>query len=145
MPFHSDLFIKYKIEKKTLLGILGPNIKLKKFDFNIRNKLIYSILLEDQEYFMDFDNILEIPNNLSLDEVVTKSAQNITQDKLKLDLFQNFKVNEDVNFTQGLKIKISGRLNGVSMARKFSITEGKLKNQTINFNLKYKLKHINTK
>jgi ribosomal protein S3 len=79
---------------------------------------------------------------LATDKIFSTPNTNL---KSVINSFDKITTNNLTNNYKGLKITISGRLKGISKAKKLVITQGVLRPQTINNKLDYHSRPIYTK
>ena len=118
-----------------LIGKSGSNIKQLIKDFKRR-------LSEEYEIIVNVIEVKDIEFNASLiaDLIVNELEKRIAFRKVMRDIIQKTK-KQDVN---GIKIQISGRLNGAEIARSEWIQEGRVPLQTLRADIDYALKEANT-
>nr|WRW10617.1 30S ribosomal protein S3 [Ascoseira mirabilis] len=91
-------------------------------------------------------NIVEIKNSyieapILVDVIIHKLERRVTFRKCIRDTIQRYKVETDL---KGIKVQISGRLNGAEIARTEWVREGRVPLQTIQANIDYSYKTAQT-
>nr|YP_009519066.1 ribosomal protein S3 [Callipsygma wilsonis]AYC65005.1 ribosomal protein S3 [Callipsygma wilsonis] len=134
-----ETHLEIKIIAKKRNNLIGPKRKnlifLKKEIKKIiasKKKVILSIFKTSSEKFISANSIIDFLVNL---------LEKRTPYRVVLNKF--FK-EKNLNSIEGLKIQISGRLNGAEIARKHWIRRGRLPLQTLQANIDYCFKKAQT-
>ena len=118
-----------------LIGKSGSNVKKLIKDFK-------KILSEKNEIVININEIEKIEFNASLiaDQIVDQLEKRIAFRKVMRDTVQKT-MKQNVN---GIKVQISGRLNGAEIARSEWLQEGRVPLQTLRASIDYASKEANT-
>nr|QEM01774.1 30S ribosomal protein S3 [Nephromyces sp. ex Molgula occidentalis] len=133
--------IELKLIKSTLLTKLFNHLNLFKLKFNKKYKNFYTI------YFDIIYSKLNLNYStyfwfVSIDILKTKYSLKFLFKELYLKFIELNKINDII---KGFKIKISGRINGVELAKNEIFKIGNISLHTILNSIQYKSKYINTK
>nr|QYB19208.1 ribosomal protein S3 [Climaconeis cf. scalaris]QYB19368.1 ribosomal protein S3 [Climaconeis cf. scalaris] len=121
-----------------------PSILIGKYGSNIKKliKDLKKILIENRDIKISIIEVEKIEFRASLlaDSIVNKLEKRIAFRKVIRDALKETQ-KENIN---GIKIQISGRLNGAEIARSEWIQEGRVPLQTLRADIDYSIKEANT-
>lgn len=155
--------VGHLVKEKISQGFLNPNLSNEEYGLFCK--------IGHQRYLLGVNKIFSTPdlkglqlnseNSIRSAERPTQGGLNSAEAELKEAIKAGLGLGEEKNFHQfkdildsrmqertemkhqGVKIKLSGRINGVNMAKSVETRWGQIKPQSYN-HLEYKLKHVRT-
>ena len=126
----SELFLLRRCKSGVLRD---KELLMKRFD------KLFCFSLEGSSWFFDPQNFCSAPGSF----LVSKKFESSEHSQFVLENFLKFK--KVPKLSTGLKIKVSGRLNGVPIAKDMVVLKGQVRAQSFNSELRFKQSSVCSK